>query len=323
VAEHYAQQFGIAVEVQFKTRQEMESLLLGEYQGEVPSVVFSTEWPFVGAGAQDLTGLVPTDDYLEPAASFWTYDDRLMGVPSYVHWLCTAKRAGTDNSSGMTGYLSGSPGFLHSGLDYGSLDWTGEDICTYAEWVRQTYGLRSQAVLDLWRQNRIEAIFPVTPHLFKWMKLSENGGEIHLLPIDNPEGTPRFYFSVPGYVVMEADEEILEFAVGLAQVLAAARGRWAARAIGCIPALRSDIPLFDVESGFTREQRVLLMTGFFDSDARISDRTAHGHKIRICQAVVEVIEEYLSGEADRDQLEQGIHAALKSHTIQSTGEETK
>ena len=72
VAEHYAQQFGIAVEVQFKTRQEMESLLLGEYQGEVPSVVFSTEWPFVGAGAQDLTGLVPTDDYLEPAASFWT-----------------------------------------------------------------------------------------------------------------------------------------------------------------------------------------------------------------------------------------------------------
>ena len=62
VAEDYAKTLGITVDLEFKPRQQIEDLLLGDYQGEIPSVVFSTEWPFVGIGTQDLTEMVEADD---------------------------------------------------------------------------------------------------------------------------------------------------------------------------------------------------------------------------------------------------------------------
>ncbi len=316
VVETYGQDLGITVELEFKSRQEIENLLLGDYQGEVPSVVYSTEWPFVGMGIQDLSEMVQVDDYLEAAASFWTHDGRLMGIPSYIHWLCLAKKAGPDDSPERAGYFYGSPGFLHSALDYGNLGWTEEDISTYVEWVNNTYGLCPDPVLDLWEQHRINSMYPVTPHLFKWIRLSENGLATQMLPIDNPEGVPRFYFSVPGYVVMDANKDRVEYAVGLAKLLAANRGRWAARAIGCIPAYMPDIPLFDLESGFDREERVRLMAGFLDSQARIADWITYSKKNQIRIAVTRAIEEYLSGSIGREQFEQSIHAALKSHTTE-------
>ncbi|HHT85740.1 MAG TPA: hypothetical protein GXZ88_08300 [Firmicutes bacterium] len=316
VTESYAENLGITVELDFKTRQEIEDLLLGNYQGEIPSVVFSTEWPFVGVGTQDLTELVRIDDYLEAAASFWVHDGKLMGIPSYVHWLCAAKRAGSGNSLGETGYLSASPGFLHSALDFRNLGWTAEGICTYVEWVRESYGLCSQPVLDLWEQGGINMMYPVTPHLFKWIRLSETGPDTLMMPMDSPDGVPSFYFTVPGYVIMDCDEQTIEHAVGLAQLLAVNRGRWAARAIGCIPAYMSDIPLFDLESGFTQEERVRLMGGFLDSGACIDDWLEYDKKKQVRLAVTQAIEEYLSGSRDREQFEQSIHHALKSHTNQ-------
>ncbi len=316
VAEDYAKTLGITVDLEFKPRQQIEDLLLGDYQGEIPSVVFSTEWPFVGIGTQDLTEMVEADDYLEAAAGFWMYDGRLMGIPAYVHWLCLAKRADLGNSSPNAGYFIYSPGFLHSALDYGNLDWVPEDICTYVEWVKQTYGLCQEPVLDLWEQGRIGMMYPVTPHLFKWIRLSEKDLDTEMLPIDNPEGTPRFYFSVPGYVVMDGNEQTMKYAVELAKLLAANRGRWAARAIGCIPAYVSDTPLFDLESGFDRDERLKLMSSFLQSQARITDWVTYSRKTHVRLGVNRAIEEYLSGSVSREQFEQRIYDALKSHTNQ-------
>ena len=202
VAEDYAKTLGITVDLEFKPRQQIEDLLLGIIKGDSVGGIFH-RMAFVGIGTQDLTEMVEADDYLEAAAGFWMYDGRLMGIPAYVHWLCLAKRADLGNSSPNAGYFIYSPGFLHSALDYGNLDWVPEDICTYVEWVKQTYGLCQEPVLDLWEQGRIGMMYPVTPHLFKWIRLSEKDLDTEMLPIDNPEGTPRFYFSVPGYVVMD------------------------------------------------------------------------------------------------------------------------
>jgi hypothetical protein len=78
----------------------------------------------------------------------------------------------------------------------------------------------------------------------------------------------------------------------------------------------SDIPLFDLESGFTQEERVRLMGGFLDSGACIDDWLEYDKKKQVRLAVTQAIEEYLSGSRDREQFEQSIHHALKSHTNQ-------
>ncbi|HHY11273.1 MAG TPA: hypothetical protein GX529_01450 [Firmicutes bacterium] len=316
VVENYANEHGAIVEVEFKSRQEIENLLLGNHQGEVPSVVFSTEWPFMGEGTQDLTAMIKAGDYLEDALSFWVYDGKLMGIPSYIHWLCLAKRAASDDSPGAAGYFLTAPGFLHSALDYGCMDWAEQDICDYVEWVKDTYGLYSEPVLDLWERNQISTLYPVTPHLFRWLRLSEKDCEIEMLPMDTPQGEARFYFSVPGYVILAGSQEEVECAVELAKLLAASKGRWAARAVGCIPAHVHDVPVFDLESGFTREERVNLVAGLRDSGACVVDWVEFGSRSNIRLAVTPAIERYLSGSTGRREFEESIRSALKGHTSQ-------
>ena len=84
--EAFAREHGVEVEVLFQTRSKIEELLSGNYKGEEPSLVYSTEWPFVGSGIQDLTDLVSIGDYQDAAITYWTDAGKIMGIPSYVHW---------------------------------------------------------------------------------------------------------------------------------------------------------------------------------------------------------------------------------------------
>ncbi|MGB4391856.1 MAG: hypothetical protein WBJ77_01250, partial [Bacillota bacterium] len=75
-------------------------------------------------------------------------------------------------------------------------------------------------------------------------------------------------------------------------------------------------PLFDLESGFDRDERLKLMSSFLQSQARITDWVTYSRKTHVRLGVNRAIEEYLSGSVSREQFEQRIYDALKSHTNQ-------
>lgn len=315
--ESFVKENGIEVEVEYKSRQEIESCLLGSYQGDPPSVVYSTEWPFMSANIQDLTEHVCEGDYLEDAVLYWTHNDNLMGIPSYVHWFCLAKRnSDMDNSQDRIGYFLNAPGFLHSVLDYEHEGWTVDTIFNYIDWVKSTYRPYHNDVLDMWEQNEINMICPVTPYLFKWLKLSGDDSGVQMLPIPNPHGESRFYFTVPGYVVLACDQQQAKYAVILASALAANRGRWAARAIGGIPAYHQDMPIFHLESQFTREERIALLSGFKNSGAYAVDWMEFNNRSNTRTSITTAIGKFLSGEIGRQEFQESIRSAIKGHTNQ-------
>lgn len=315
--ESFTEEHGIEVAIEHKSRQEIEDLLLGNYQGDPPCVVYSAEWPFVSESMQDLTEIVCSDDYLEAALSYWTHNGKLMGVPSYVHWLCLAKKiSDSADSQDRMGYLLTAPGFLHSVLDYQHDGWAFENICNYIDWVKDTYAPCCNDVLDMWEQNEINMLCPVTPHLFKWLKLTQEGSGPQMLPIPNPQGEPRFHFTVPGYVVLAKNHEQAKYAVMLASALAANRGRWAARAIGGVPAAHQDVPVFHLESGFSREERTALLAGFKNSGAYVVDRIEFNSRNNIRTTITPAIGKYLSGKTNRREFEESIRFGMKGHTNQ-------
>ena len=311
----FAQNTGISVKSEFKSRQQIEDLLLGEQPDEMPAVlvVFSTEWPFVGKGTQEAPSELDAGNYFERAVAYWTCDGKLMGIPSYIHWLCQANKNTSSGLFNKTGYFPSAQGFLRCVLDYQPMDWVLEDICDYAQWVKDTYGLCREPALDLWEQGRVGAMYPVTPYLFKWLRLSEKGGETQMLPIDNPQKEGRFVYSVPAYVVLAENPAKAKLAFKLAQALAAQRGRWAARALGCIPACTEDIPIFHIESGLSREEQLCLMVGFKNSSNRALTYLEHDRRRRLEQSVSPAIQKYLSGMIGPESFVESIRSALTGH----------
>jgi hypothetical protein len=312
--EAFAREHGVEVEVLFQTRSKIEELLSGNYKGEEPSLVYSTEWPFVGSGIQDLTDLVSVGDYQDAAITYWTDAGKIMGIPSYVHWLCLAKRgAGPVHLKDSTGYYLTGPGFLDSGLDGSNSSWTEQSLLDYVEWVKSTFGSYVEEPLDLWIQNEFNALFPVTPHLLKWLRLAQGDGSVQMLPIPGIYGEPRFHFTVPGYVVTAQEDNELRCAVELGKTLASTRGKWAARATGGMPAYIQDMPVFHVESGLTREERLALMSGFENSGCRMGDLSEFLKRTDIRNFAASLIERYLSGRISKGEFEEGIRSGMKGY----------
>ncbi len=313
--EVFAEENGVKAEILFKSRSQIESLLTGTYQGEKPALVYSTEWPFLGSGVQDLAEVIPSDEYLDASLAYWTDEGKIMGIPSYIHWLCLAQKLPeAKDLKDRTGYFLSSPGFLDSGLAGLDGGWAAQFVLEYVEWVRATFGRYVEEPLDRWVQSQSGALFPVTPHMLKWLRLSQEGSNVAMLPIPSPNGQPRFHFTVPGYVVTETDETEFACAVELAKILARTRGRWAARAIGGIPCFLQDVPVYYLESGFSREERLALIAGFEKSGSRILGLGQFLIRAEIRPDITSLIERYLSGELDKQQFEEGIRLGMKSYT---------
>jgi hypothetical protein len=313
--EVFAKENAAKIEVLFKSRSEIESLLTGTYQGEKPALVYSTEWPFLGSGMQDLTGVMPDDEYQDASMAYWTDDGKIMGIPSYVHWLCLAsKLPESEEFKDRAGYFLASPGFLDSGLAGLDGGWAVQNVLDYVEWVGSNFGRYVEEPLDRWAQNQSVALFPVTPHMLKWLRLSEEGSSVAMLPIPGPNGQSGFYFTVPGYAVMATDETEFTCAFELGKILARTRGRWAARAIGGIPCFIQDVPVYHLESGFSREERLDLIAEFEKSGSRILRLDEFLMRGEIRPGITSLIERYLSGQLNKEQLEEGIRSRMRGYT---------
>ncbi len=316
IVESFIETYEIPVEVEFKTRQEIENLLLDNYEGHIPPVlvVFSTEWPFVGVGTQNLTETVKSDDYLKPTIAYWTHEDKLMGIPSYIHWHCLAKKGLKENDLEAIGCLTGSPRFLYSAIGDWNSHECAENVFEYVKWAKDISSINKESALDLWTQNYINMMYPVTPQLFKWLKLSELNNRVNMFPIDNPQGNPDFYFSVPAYLVVTQNNEIIKPAIELAKLLARAKGKWAAKVLGCIPACAKDVSIFNLESGLEQNERVVLINSFYTTDTQVINYTEYEKRNKIRLAITQTVEDYLSGTIGKIEFEQGIRSALKGYT---------
>ena len=184
--------------------------------------------------------------------------------------------------------------------------------------VKQEYASRVQGIvlslIHIWAQNQSVALFPVTPHMLKWLRLSEEGSSVAMLPIPGPNGQSGFYFTVPGYAVMATDETEFTCAFELGKILARTRGRWAARAIGGIPCFIQDVPVYHLESGFSREERLDLIAEFEKSGSRILRLDEFLMRGEIRPGITSLIERYLSGKLNKEQLEEGIRSRMRGYT---------
>ena len=102
------------------------------------------------------------DEYQDASMAYWTDDGKIMGIPSYVHWLCLAsKLPESEEFKDRAGYFLASPGFLDSGLSGLDGGWAVQNVLDYVEWVGSNFGRYVEEPLDRWAQNQSVALFPV------------------------------------------------------------------------------------------------------------------------------------------------------------------
>ena len=92
----------------------------------------------------------------------------LTGIPSYVHYRAPP-RGRFRQFLGETGYLSASPGFLHSALDFGNLGWTGR-------YMHCGMGKRKRALLTAcarFREQGDKHDVPCDSPPVQWIRLSK------------------------------------------------------------------------------------------------------------------------------------------------------
>ncbi len=319
VVRDFCARYQVTVDLKFVVRQEISDFLSGRASGDGPAVAFSSEWPFLPDKARDVSSYVGDGAYLDAALDYWREDGRILAIPSYVHWMCVASRArGTGEDvppaavPAKVAYLSDSPGFLRSTLDLPGAGWDAGKIAAFLSYLKDEYGPSDVDPLGAWSDGVVQALYPATPFLLRWMK--GTSGEVVPLPLKSPFDDPRFYYTIPGYLVLATDGLQRECAMLLGKELAANLGRWAARAVGGIPALSNDVVIFNVESSLGHDARCALLSSL--GGYRFHAPAMQDFLLResLERTLSPVIADYLSGKAAGGDLSASIQDILQRHT---------
>jgi hypothetical protein len=321
VVRDFCARYKVDVDLQFIDRQSIVDFLSGRKSGEGPALAFSTEWPLVPEAARDAGPYLVQGGYLDAAIDYWRQDGRTLAIPSYVHWLCAGSRMKPAGETGETGaampertvYLSGSLGFLRSVLDLPGAGWDAGVVASFLSWVKAEYGALEPDPLGAWSEGSAEVLYPVTPFLLTWMK-SAAKGEVEPLPLRNPFGEARFCYTVPGYMVLAANGLERECATRLGKELAANLGRWAARAVGGMPALADDMAVFNIESHLGYPARLALLSSLTGHRFRAPSAQEFLLHESIEEALSPVAADFLSGKTGEGDLLSSIQDILERHT---------
>ncbi len=316
-AEEFSGKYGVQVDIKFVSREDILEFIYGSSDvPEPPSVIYSSEYPAMPEGAKEISRDVPLDDYLDQTTDFWSPQDQLMGVPAYVHWVGMAVRAGDLGEGGTisnSGYWPDSQWFLASAIDFPEQQFGADAATAYLEWLKSTVRGEQEEPLDAWENSAVNALWPVTPHMYCWLK-SSSEGQVDLRPIENPFGDPRFYCAVPGYMVLANEEPEKSCATLLAKALARKRGLWAARNIGAIPAAIGDVAIFDLEAPLSQDEKCLIRECSVNvTSACLSAEEALWRR-QIWQGFARITEDFLKGAIPPDDLSQSILELWESHT---------
>ncbi|MBE3520251.1 MAG: hypothetical protein IMW97_08210 [Firmicutes bacterium] len=284
VCEEFQKKTGIPVKLVFVSRWELpDALLKAKRESKLPDVLFSGEFPCLTGLERDLAGLLNSGQYQEAAIAAWTRGGRIVGIPSAVLWLGIAARKDALNSQqpGQSGDLGIDPstvtGLLRSlavlptseaFMEIATRDLSGRyrsprEIASFVSWIKMNVPqFPAESCLERFKRGEVWGIYGATPYSFKWLRISSepgSSGQPVLGPLVFQGGDVGFRFTVPGYVILSGSEAKMKASAELGKLLAENHGRWGARALGLIPARIEDLPIFTLESGFTREERSCLL----------------------------------------------------------------
>jgi len=316
--EEFKKKHNVTIELKLKNREDIKDLLLGKTKEQIPHLVYSTEWPMTSGFISDVSRNIGINELHDVAVSYWTKNGKLLGIPAYIYWLCPAKRGDAVSDTNLqdkVGYWIDAPGFFRAILDRAAGGWTEKNILHYVTWVKSTFGPFNEDPLDLWDRHSIDVLFPVTCHLFRWLEVSEQDEKVVVMPIPGPFDSSSFYYTVPAYLVLVKDEPYRSCATELGKNLARTRGRWAARAIGGIPAYTHDMPIFNLESGLSHEDRLKVIELLKSSSLQVPKAQDFAAKSNLHLELVNSIRDFLCGKAEMQKLDESIRQSLKDNNI--------
>ncbi|MGI6631906.1 MAG: hypothetical protein ACOX5M_02555 [Bacillota bacterium] len=316
IIEEFSRETGVAVELKWAERSEALAVLVGTADADTrPHLMFSSEWPVIADVVADISGELERDTFIDPAITYWSRDEQVFGIPAYIQWIGTAART-LPVGDGTTAYWVDSPAFLRAALDRGEAGWNEETLLEYAQWVKGKYGRFRDDPLLAWQQGAVDALYPVTPYLFKWLKTSAQGteAEISVVPASSPFGSDSFYYTVPAYLVLAENAPEKAAAVELGKRLSANLGRWAARTLGCVPASVIDVPIFNLDSGFEYEERQVIWESVSPGLLTAPDAQDFIRTSSIAGVLLPTLEDFLRGEVSSESLEESIRSACLRHT---------
>lgn len=339
VIQVFCRETGVTVDLRYAERREVLDLLSGAgVAGTIqkPHIVFSGEYPVISPELQDVGDLVDPGLFLDAAANYWTRDGKLLGIPAFVHWTGTAVKCpdisgqsaegetGEDESRGgagavpkpsRTGYWTDSPLFLRCVLDAPGASWDADSVIRYAKWVKDSYGPLQDDPLSAWQYGQVDALYPVNPYLYKWLKVTQaEEVPVTVIPPETPSGESRFHYTVPAYLVLCEDGLEKAAAVELGRRLARSLGRWAARTLGCIPALVNDMSVFNLESGFDYDERMRIWDSVSVGEAAAPLASDYLQTVSLIGALDAPLQSFFSGKATIQSLEELIYEVFSRHT---------
>lgn len=316
VVAEFEQRYGVKVDLKTVGRQDIVKVLSGKAPAGDVALTFSTEWPFAPANLPGVPGEVDAGAFLGAAAAYWTKDGNMLAIPAYVHWVSAVSASGaTEGASGAAApvYIPDSPAFLRSVMDYPLGGWDPDGVAAYIAWIRETYGPPAGDPLAAWKEGAARSVFPVTPYLYEWLRDS-GGRPVTIAPEAGPQSEPSLYYTVPGYVVLAAEEPYRTCAARLGEALAANLGRWAARAIAGLPAAVADTAVFQVDSRLPTAERVALIQAFSAGDLHVPGASDFLYAESVEDAIRQSVSDFLSGKADEAELRESIREASGKHT---------
>ena len=102
--------YGVEINLVFVNRREIVEFLSGDsVTTDPPALIYSTEWPVISEMMVDVTQYIDTSEYNTSAVDNWTIDGKLIGIPSFYHWLVAAAKESEEDM--VTGYWLESPAF--------------------------------------------------------------------------------------------------------------------------------------------------------------------------------------------------------------------
>lgn len=329
----FSDKYRASVEVRFVTREEIRSAISGKSisdrveDTDTPDLVYSTEWPIVSTSCAPVHDILDLNDLLDSTVSYWTKDAEVLGIPAYAHWFCAAARgspgkiSGDESTSdtdwvtefrGKVSYWQESPAFFGPVAAFGL---TEENILAYLQWVKSFCGPPVPDPLTSWQSEEVSVLFPVNPHLFRWLQTS--GGrddDIVPLALPGPSGEGGVFYTVPGYVVLAQTDPKKTCAALLGQALAQRLGQWAAWTFGGIPASSVDMSVFHLCSALSYEDRTRLTRAIQEGSLVAPDSAMEQVRAKVQSACADSILRYLQGFVSQEDLAQSIRRGLRGHT---------
>ncbi len=307
IVEEFAATNSLEVDLKFAGRQEITDRLTGKSDAQV-DLVYTGEMPCLPASARDLSGFIGDDAYLDAASAYWRRGGKILAVPAYIHWTATAQRS----QGNVDAYSWDSPLFLSAGLGMDVFPPDAEEVMSYLADIRSRLGEASSNPLGLWMDGTARSLYPVTPHL--WQKIRDGDQDVAIGPLPGPGEERVYFYTVPAYVVLSEGGREGACAADLAVLLAKNLGRWAARTLSCIPALRDDASIYNLESGFGFEDRAAMIASLTPFRLEAPSATEYSQWESIEPALRAVAKGYLSGGQSEEEARRGILEALGRHT---------